>query len=68
MTHPSANDDMPVRIENPAHPGTATRPDHTRGSAKPGVADADKHARTGSSNEPVRNTPPAGAWNDTSTD
>lgn len=31
-----------------------------------GIADADKAARTGSTEEPVRNTPPAGAWNDTS--
>jgi hypothetical protein len=39
-----------------------------RGAASPGVrpsvADADKIARTGSVAEPVRNTPPAGAWND----
>lgn len=33
-----------------------------------GIADADKEARTGSTEEPVRNTPPAGAWNDTSGD
>jgi hypothetical protein len=33
-----------------------------------GVADADKKTRTGSPDEPVRNTPPAGAWNDTSSD
>lgn len=32
------------------------------------IAEADKKARTGSKNEPVRNTPPAGAWNDTSSD
>lgn len=32
------------------------------------IADADKQARTGKSVEPVRNTPPAGAWNDTSSD
>jgi hypothetical protein len=35
---------------------------------KHGVADADKVARTGSKDEPVRDTPPAGAWNDTSGD
>jgi hypothetical protein len=35
---------------------------------KHGIADADKVARTGSMDEPVRNTPPAGAWNDTSAD
>lgn len=33
-----------------------------------GIADPDKAARTGSTDEPVRNTPPAGAWNDTSRD
>jgi hypothetical protein len=33
-----------------------------------GIADADKAARTGADTEPVRNTPPAGAWNDTSAD
>lgn len=33
-----------------------------------GVADADKVARTGSKDETVRNTPPAGAWNDVSGD
>lgn len=32
------------------------------------IADADKQTRTGSKNEPVRNTPPAGAWNDTASD
>lgn len=32
------------------------------------IADADKRARTGTTEEPVRNTPPAGAWNDTSAD
>ena len=32
------------------------------------IADADKVARTGSTAEPVRNTPPAGHWNDTSGD
>lgn len=33
-----------------------------------GIADADKVARTGSRDEAVRNTPPAGAWNDVSGD
>jgi hypothetical protein len=28
------------------------------------IADADKNARTGSRDEQVRNTPPAGDWND----
>ena len=35
-----------------------------RGTPHPGIADADKLARTGSVDEPVRDTPPAGAWND----
>jgi hypothetical protein len=33
-----------------------------------GIADADKKARTGATQEPLRNTPPAGAWNDTAAD
>jgi hypothetical protein len=32
------------------------------------IADADKKARSGTEEEPVRSTPPAGAWNDTSRD
>lgn len=32
------------------------------------IADADKKTRTGSKEETVRNTPPAGAWNETSGD
>lgn len=35
---------------------------------QPEVADADKIARTGSKDESVRDTPPAGAWNDVSGD
>jgi hypothetical protein len=51
----------------PAHaPGAPPKesgvPD--RGEMQPGIADADKKARTGSDREPVRNTPPAGDWND----
>jgi hypothetical protein len=33
-----------------------------------GIADADKKARMGSTDEPVRDTPPAGHWNDTASD
>ena len=36
----------------------------SRGEKQPGIADADKRARTGSEQELVRNTPPAGDWND----
>jgi hypothetical protein len=32
------------------------------------IAEADKVARTGSTKERVRDTPPAGAWNDTTHD
>jgi hypothetical protein len=32
------------------------------------IADADRKVRTGSTREPVRHTPPAGAWNDTASD
>ncbi len=32
------------------------------------IADADKKARTGTVDEPIRNIPPAGAWNDTASD
>lgn len=32
------------------------------------IAEADKLARTGAPTEPVRDTPPAGKWNDTSAD
>lgn len=32
------------------------------------IADADKETRAGTANEQVRNTPPAGAWNETSSD
>jgi hypothetical protein len=35
---------------------------------EPEIADADKIARTGSKQEGVRDTPPAGSWNDVSAD
>jgi len=35
---------------------------------EPAIADADKIARTGSREECVRDTPPAGSWNDVSED
>jgi hypothetical protein len=38
-----------------------------RGMEK-GIADADRKVRTGSTDEPVRNTPPAGPWHDTAAD
>ena len=45
----------------------STPSEEPRGIEK-GIADADKKARTGTAQEPVRNTPPAGAWNDTASD
>lgn len=35
------------------------------GGVQDGIADADKTARSGTVDEPVRNTPPAGEWNET---
>lgn len=43
------------------------KPEEPRGIEKE-IADADKRARTGSTDESVRSTPPAGAWNDTASD
>ena len=46
----------------PRVPDTGTgRP---RGASQPGVADADIRARTGTDKEEIRNTPPAGKWNE----
>jgi hypothetical protein len=63
------------RKESPATPPGGAPPQvvPTPDSEEPrgierGVADADKKARTGSPREEVRNTPPAGTWNDTSSD
>ena len=50
------------RKDSPSAP-----PEEPRGIER-GIADADKKARTGTTQEPVRNTPPAGAWNDTVAD
>jgi len=63
---------VPVNAdENTAVPGPSSdsppRWREPQGIQK-GIADADKKARTGSTEEPVRNTPPAGAWNETSAD
>jgi hypothetical protein len=63
--------DNPASKEPGPRPLGTRRPDPNlkRGPAiKTGIAEADKRARTGTAEEPVRNTPPAGAWNDTSSD
>jgi hypothetical protein len=57
----------------PAKPASGAVPaDGTLKKGPPGidhhVADADKLVRTGHRTESVRDTPPAGAWNDTSGD
>ena len=49
-------------FQNPRGPSKGN--EGTRGSVHSGIADADKLARTGSVQEPVRDTTPAGAWND----
>lgn len=52
-----------------AEPSSETSPRwHEPQGVQKGIADADKKARTGSTEEKVRNTPPAGAWNETSGD
>lgn len=48
--------------------GEASSPQRERRGVEKEIADADKIARTGSTKEKVRDTPPAGAWNDTSAD
>jgi hypothetical protein len=49
----------------PPLPGAGGAPGgRNPGTVQPGMADADKRARTGKEDEPVRNTPPAGLWND----
>ncbi len=45
-------------------PSTGPAAGRKAGTAQPGIADADKQARTGSTDEAVRSTPPAGSWND----
>lgn len=49
-------------------PAPLPRPNRDDRGVKRDIARADKVARTGSADEKVRDTPPAGAWNDTSHD
>jgi hypothetical protein len=49
-------------------PPPLPRSDRDDRGVKHDIAEADKVARTGSSDEKVRDTPPAGAWNDTTHD
>jgi hypothetical protein len=52
------------RIEGEQTPQRVSGARPKRGEVQKGIAEADKKARTGSEQEPVRNTPPAGDWND----
>lgn len=60
------NEFIPAPTDPP--PAPLARPDRDRSGVQRDIAKADKVARTGSSQEKVRDTPPAGAWNDTSHD
>jgi hypothetical protein len=58
-------------IPSPPEPGpTPLRPPdrNNRDEVQGDIAKADKIVRSGSSREKVRDAPPAGAWNDTSSD
>lgn len=58
----------PTRGKTESPDGTPdAHSEEPRGIEK-GIADADKKARTGSTEEPLRNTPPAGPWNDSASD
>jgi hypothetical protein len=64
--HIPATDDESTAVPDPS---SETSPRwHEPRRLQKGIADADKIARKGSTEEPVRNTPPAGAWNETSAD
>ena len=59
------NEFIPV-IPDPPPP--LPLPDRGNGGVQKVIAKADKVARTGSADERVRDTPPAGAWNETTHD
>lgn len=58
----------PDRVTGPKVPSELSSPWQEPRGVQENIADADKVARTGSKEEPLRNTPPAGAWNETSHD
>jgi hypothetical protein len=64
VNRPNQDEDDSDLGARPRDTGPAREP----GGVHPGIADTDKRVRTGSAQEPVRNTPPAGAWNETSSD
>jgi hypothetical protein len=55
---------IPHESEQPVPSAGGAPGGRKAGTTQPGIADADKQARTGKAQEPVRNTPPAGSWND----
>jgi hypothetical protein len=58
---------IPARPDPPSPP--LPRPDREgKDAVQRDIAKADKVARTGKTDEKVRSSPPAGAWNDTSHD
>jgi len=61
---------MPENEDRRAKPqrSVGSAPAQEPRGVQPDLAEDDKRARTGAVSEPVRNTPPAGAWNDTSHD
>ena len=56
------------RVPDPVPPPQPRRDRENREGVQQDIARADKVARTGSAEEKIRSTPPAGAWNDTSHD
>lgn len=58
----------PDRTAGPEAPSAGSGPWQEPRGVQKDIADADKLARTGAREEHVRDTPPAGAWNDTSSD
>ncbi|MBX5461832.1 MAG: hypothetical protein IRZ28_12175 [Steroidobacteraceae bacterium] len=62
---PNQDEDRPP-VEGPGHEEGCIGQE-PRG-VQPHIADDDKLARTGTTDEHVRDTPPAGEWNDTTYD
>jgi hypothetical protein len=60
--------DSPNDVADPGCNESSSRDSEEPRGIEKGIADADKKARTGTAQEPLRNTPPAGAWNDTAAD
>jgi hypothetical protein len=65
MTASKHEQHVPHDSEKPL-PTDRSRVPRESGSKQPGIADADKRVRSGTADEAVRSTPPAGKWNDVS--